>query len=167
MFKQAVSILALTTLSATSAMAASGEGVINYDKQDQLLNEAQDEARAHLDGFLTHVLDANGVGKQGSGVKVAFPIGDDSVEVIWVSPFGVRDGQFIGLLANEPQNIEGYNAGDTVEFYQDQVRDWFFYGEDGKMYGSYTTRAMLPDMPEETAEQISEVLSIEPIPSDW
>lgn len=167
MLTKTIAIFAVATLSATAAVAASGDGVISYNQQDLKMNAAQDEARSHLDGFLSTVLDDNGVGQQGSGVKVAFPIGEDSVEVIWVSPFGMRDGQFIGLLANQPQNMDGFKAGDTVQFREDQVRDWFFYGEDGKMYGSYTTRVMLPDMAEETAEELSELLSIDPIPSDW
>ncbi len=150
-----------------AAHAASGDAVINYDQMDVRMNAAQDEAQSHLDTFLAYVLDENGVGQNGSGVKVAMPIEGDGVEVIWVSPFGVRDGAFVGLLANQPQNIEGHNAGDTVQFERSQVRDWFFYGENGKMYGSYTTRVMLPDMSEDTAAQISEMLSIDPIPADW
>jgi len=167
MLTKTLAILAMVSVPATATVAASGDGVISYDQQDLKMNAAQDEARSHLDGFLNNVLDENGVGRQGTGVKVAFPVGGESIEVIWVSPFGMRDGQFIGLLANEPQNMEGYNAGDTVAFNQDQVRDWFFYGEDGKMYGSYTTRVMLPDMSEDTAEELSELLSNDPVPSDW
>ena len=163
----AIAALAALTVLPTIATAGQSDPVINYENTDSQMNAAQAEARSHLDRFFEHVLDANGIGQQGSGVKVAFPIGENSTEVIWVSPFGIREGQLIGILANEPHSIEGMSVGDTVTFEQDQVRDWFFYGTDGKMYGSYTTRVMLADMAKDMSAQISEMLSNTPAPAGW
>ena len=152
---------------ALGASAKDGDSVINYEQLDAQMNAAQDEARAYLDTFFANILDENGFSQDGSGVKVAFPIGGDSVEVIWVSPFGQRDGQFIGVLANRPRDIEGYSVGDTITFERDQIRDWYVFGPNGKMFGSYTTRVMLADMSADAAAQLAEMLANPPVPADW
>ncbi len=167
MFLKSLAIATALAAAPLVALAGQGDPTIDYDKLDVRMNAAQDEARSHLDQFFANVLDANGIGQQGSGLKVAFPIGEESYEVIWVSPFGMKDGQLVGILANEPREMDGHAAGDRVMFDRDQVRDWYFFGADGKMYGSYTTRVMLPDMPEDTAAQVSEMLSDAPLPADW
>ena len=165
MFKHLALVAALSF--AAPAFASDGDHTINYSNGDSAMNAAQEAARAELDAFLSYIVNDNGIGRDGSGVKVAFPIGGDNVEVIWITPFALRDGQLVGYIANEPRDIEEHNAGDLVTFERDRVRDWYFFGDDGKMYGSYTTRVMLNDLSAEEAEQIAQMLSDDPLPADW
>lgn len=168
-----VAILAMSFINANAgysigpAEAGSGDGVIEYRDTDRDMNAAQAQARIHLPAFLEAVMHEDGMARDDAGVKVAVPIENGGHEVIWVSPFGQKDGKFIGRLANEPNQMPGYHVGDVITFDSTQVRDWFFTGSDGKMYGSFTTRVMLKHMRPAAAAQISQVLSANAIPANW
>ena len=58
-----------------------------------------------------------------------------------------------GLLANKPVNGNQYRMGDKVEVAEADVEDWMVNGPEG-IYGGYTARAMLKDMPKEQAEAL-------------
>lgn len=152
-----------------SSSAKSSDGVIEYGASDMTMNDAQNKAQDSLPQFLEHALNAEGMAADGAMVKVAFPVtinGVSGVEVIWVGPFAYIDSVFKGSLANHPRDIEA-NAGDTMEFTQDMVRDWMIRGSDGLLYGNYTTRVMLSDMSETEANQIRQVLAPKPVPAGW
>ena len=140
---------------------------VTFAAIDSRMSVAQDAARRYLARFLEHVLDENGNARVDGAVKVALPAGDDQEEVIWVTPFAQRGGGFIGALANEPQVVLGHSAGEVISFDRGQVRDWMFIGHDGKMYGSYTTRVILPELDPAHAAQIQAMLSDAPTPAGW
>ena len=132
------------------------------------MSDAEAAARRHLDRFLTHVLQPDGATIEGAAVKIAVPTGGDHAEVIWVTPFAqTSDSQFLGVLANAPRDIPGASAGDAIVFTRAQVRDWSFVGADTKLYGSFTTRVLLPHIAQQDAAQIAAVLSELPVPSEW
>ena len=131
------------------------------------MSEAQTMARLHLDRFFLHVIDTEGRGRADAAVKIAVPVDDTMVEAIWITPFAEFDGQFIGILANDPQGLSDLGQGDAIMFDASQVRDWYFFGRDGKMYGSYTTRAMLPALEPAEAAEIAALLSSDPLPFGW
>lgn len=148
--------------------AATGDDVVLYSGGDDRMIAAQDAAQKHFSRFLDHVLNDLGQARADAAVKVAIPLeGDAGTEVIWVTPFAIRDGLFIGALANDPHFLTGLFAGDVIAFDGNQVRDWSFYGPDGKMYGSYTTRVILADLTPNHAARIRALLSPDPLPSDW
>ncbi len=149
------------------AQAGSGDTDINYRVDDTKLKAAQTEARNHLDQFFAFILEDAAVAPDEAGVKVAVPNGDGPDKVIWVSPVGKRGGQFVGLLASEPNANSGQHAGDVLVFDQSQVQDWYFHGSNGKMYGSYITRAMLDDLSTDAAARITALLSETPLPTNW
>lgn len=156
-----------TDPSTNRAAAEAADPVVEYTNDDARMNAAQKEARAHLDRFMAEVLDGDGVSVEGAAIKVAVAVdGTSNFEVIWVAPFASRDGGLIGLLANQPRDIAG-NAGDPIRFSRDQVRDWSFFGPDGKMYGSFTTRVILADLEPAEAAQIAALLSDAPTPDHW
>ena len=166
--------LLLTAFVATNAApsvgpaeAASGDPVVMFSETDARMNTAQATARRHLSRFLDHVLDGDGIARADAAIKVAVPADGGGDEIIWVTPFARRDGLFAGALANEPQSMEGQHIGDIITFSAEQVRDWSFFGPDGRMYGSYTTRVILTELAPERAAQIQEMLSVNPVPTDW
>lgn len=147
---------------------STGEDVVVFSDDDLRMSTAQDTAQKHFSRFLDHVLNDQDQARADAAVKVAVPLeGEAGTEVIWVTPFARRDGLFIGALANEPRFLTGLVAGDVIAFDGGQVRDWSFYGPDGKMYGSYTTRVILADLAPEQAARIRALLSTNPLPSDW
>lgn len=134
---------------------------------DAAMTHAQSEARRHLDRFFLHVLEDDGRAQAGAAVKITLAVGDQPAQAVWITPFAQLDGDFIGILANTPAGTDELALGDAVMFSADQVRDWYFYGRDGKMYGSYTTRAMLPQLHPVEAAEIAALLSEAPLPDGW
>lgn len=147
--------------------ASSGEQVVSFTTSDPRLNVAQENAQRYLTRFFNAVLDDTGMARNDAAVQVAIPTNDATYEVIWITPFAQNGDHFIGLLANKPSNLVGLKAGDAVKFSAEQVRDWYFIGRNGRIFGSYTTRAMLDDLDADQAEMISSMLSDSPVPSDW
>ncbi len=142
--------------------------VVQLAANHAAMSDAEAAARRHLDTFLAHVLMEDGATIEGAADKIAIPTGGAHADVIWVTPFArtSTDG-FLGLFANTPQHISGASAGDAVAFSRDQVRDWSFFGEDAKLYGSFTTRVLLPHIPQTEAARIAMVLSDVPLPAGW
>ncbi len=149
------------------AQAGPSDPIANSQKHLVALTVAQNNAQGHLSQFLDYVLEDGGMARDNAAIKIALPLYGGEEEHVWVQPFGLRDGRYVGLLANEPKAIDRKHIGDAVAFDVEQVRDWYFFGDDGKMYGSYTTRVMLPDMAPKTARQISQILSASPVPAHW
>lgn len=132
------------------------------------MNDAEAAARRHLDDFLDHVLESDGATSHGAAVRIAVPTGNGHAEVIWVTPFAkTSENGFLGIFANVPRQIPNASAGDAVLFERHQVRDWSFVGADTKLYGSFTTRVLLPHIAREEAARIAAVLSDLPVPREW
>ena len=142
--------------------------VVQLSANHLAMREAEATARAQLDLFLSNVVTAEGVAHEQAAVKVAIPTDDGNAEIVWITPFAMLGGgQFVGILANAPRNIQESEEGDAVHFDHAQVRDWSFVGQDDKLYGSYTTRVLLPHLNSAQAEQIGAYLSDAPLPADW
>jgi len=145
-----------------------GDAVVDFANGDPDMAAAMMAARETLPLFLDKITDSAGNGVGNSSVKVAFDIGDQSTEVIWVSAFQWDgDTQMTGRLANQPNYMGDLNAGDEVTFTTDMINDWALTAADGTMWGHYTTRVIVPQLDEETANALNAMLSTEPVPADW
>ena len=124
------------------------ENVVAYHTGDNAMNAAKKKARETLPRFLELVH----AGTEGT-YTVKFPLTQNGeTEHIWMQLTDYRDGTFAGLLANDPVNGTKYKMGDRMEVAKADVEDWMVNtGE--LMYGGYTVRAMLKDMPPEEAEK--------------
>lgn len=146
--------------------ALAGDDVIGFGQTDPVMQEAIADARTSLPQFLANSLGSNGQSVDGAGLKVEFETGDNESEVIWIVPFAPRGDGFVGILANEPNHMPGQHAGDMVEFSEDQISDWT-YSANGKLYGNYTTRVMLPQLDDATRTQLEQMMSQNPVPENW
>lgn len=150
------------------ASAEDAGPVVTLQAGHLAMSDAEAAAQRHFDRFLMHVLKPSGQTLESAAVKIAVPTGNGHAEVIWVTPFAqTTENAFLGVFANAPQAIPSAKAGDAIVFEKSQVRDWSFMGADTKLYGSFTTRVLLPHIPREQAAQIASVLSDLPIPSEW
>lgn len=164
----AAALLAAGFVAANAGTGAlAGDRVLDVAQSDVAMNDAQAEARRTLESFLAHTLGPDGQSLPGATIKVAMPTSDGGAEVIWVEPFEADGGGFTGRLANAPNDLPGLSLGDEVRFGEAQVRDWAFWGEDGSLYGSFTTRVLLPRMRASQAARVAAVLSTEPVPPGW
>ena len=147
-----------------SPLWADGDPTFAFSEDDPSMNAAIKAARDTLDVFVANTMMDGQSGPQ-TMLKVAIPT-PTTDEVIWIAPFAqTSDDAWIGVLANQPQFIQGANAGDTVKFTSAQIADWAVFGDDGVMFGGYTIREMVasgavtPDM--------VPTMSDDPVPAKW
>lgn len=124
------------------------ENVVAYHTGDEAMNAAKKKARATLPRFLELV----NTGAAGT-YTIKFPLTQNGeTEHIWLQLLDYRDGTFVGLLANDPVNGTKYKMGDQMEVAKADVEDWMVRSGE-VIYGGYTARVALNDMPKEQAEK--------------
>ena len=139
-----------------------GDDIVQFVQQNTEMNAAIAQAKASLPVFLAR-LDANQIQPTDS-LKVGFPAGEGH-EHIWVNQIAREGDQLTGVLANEPNAMPGQHRGSVVVFPIALVSDWS-YEKDGKRWGNYTTRVMLPYIAPEEADAVRESLSDTPTESN-
>ena len=90
------------------------------------------------------------------------PPGDPS----WQGNLRRERGQLVGDLANEPAGLSGRHLGSRVVVDDAQVSDWAIITNEG-MYGSFTTRVMLPFIDPNEAASLRQMLTPQPLPAGW
>jgi uncharacterized protein YegJ (DUF2314 family) len=144
-----------------------GDPIVQFTDDDVVMNAAIADARRSYPQFLAHFDAAPERDRAATFmIKVGLPSSDGGHEHIWVYNLRREAGRLIGDLANEPNLLPGMNLGSRVEIIEDQVSDWAIITREG-MYGSYTTRVMLPHLPPAEAEETRRFLTPSPIPADW
>lgn len=131
-----------------TAPRAIKENVVAYYTGDEGMQAAKKTGKSTLPRFLELVT----AGTPGT-YTVKFPLTlNGATEHIWMQLVDYRDGTFVGLLANTPVNGTKYSMGDRMEVAEADIEDWMI--RDGaKIYGGYTARAAMADMPKEEVEK--------------
>lgn len=132
-----------------------------YAEADERANLASAYAAASgtLDRFLSHVIDGTGHALPEIGLKVEFPNTDGTTRMAWISPFTITETGFRGRPQDAPES--------QLDFDRSAVRDWYVIGDDGLMYGAYTTRSLLTEDATTAALQLRKILSPVPLPATW
>ncbi|MES0128035.1 DUF2314 domain-containing protein [Mesorhizobium sp. M0029] len=127
-----------------TSLAESKQNVVSYSTEDKAMQAAKDSGRSTLKRF-HELMDAGTPGTY----TVKFPLTQNgATEHIWLQLVGYSDGSYIGLLADVPVNGNKYKMGDRMTVTEADVEDWMI--KNGKViYGGYTTRQTLADMPKE------------------
>ncbi len=123
------------------------ENVVAYYTGDQAMQSAKGKGRSTLARF--RALMAAGTA---GAYTVKIPLTQNGkTEHIWMQLTADEGGKFAGRLANDPVNGNAYKMGDRMTVAQDDVEDWMI--RDGRdIYGGYTVRAILADMPSDKAQ---------------
>lgn len=122
--------------------------VVAFTTGDEAMNAAKDKARATLPRF--RELIASGMD---ATYTVKFPLTlNGATEHIWMQLVDANDHEFTGLLANTPVNGTKYKMGDRMTVAANEVEDWMVRTSD-VMYGGYTARVALEEMPKEEADK--------------
>jgi uncharacterized protein YegJ (DUF2314 family) len=140
--------------------ACSGESEdVRYQKD---VAAASEEARGKLAWYWEH-FEAPEIDEYDFTLKVALPRrdGKEGTEDVWVQNIAQGDSYLEGELMVDPEFLGPLREGAAVEFNEAQVIDWaFLRGEE--LIGHYTTRVMLPRMPEEQAEGLRSMFGENP-----
>jgi uncharacterized protein YegJ (DUF2314 family) len=149
-------------LAAFAGEAIADDSVWLFGQEDPVMNAAIKEARAHVDVFLDYAT-PDQLATGDVLVKYAAPVEgkDIDIEHIWVTVEKIEGDQITGMLANDPYDLDAAK-GDLVVFDFNDVSDWSYWGTDGKLYGNYTTRVMLPQLSLEDQQYFQSILA--PLP---
>ncbi|MCL4109069.1 UNVERIFIED_CONTAM: hypothetical protein GTU68_032192 [Idotea baltica] len=111
-------------------------------------------ARSESDAFIEQL--TSGSGEQ-FGVKAAVE-DDGKVEHFWLNQIVYSDGQFEGVIANDPEIVSNVKLGQKWTVAREEISDWQFT-RDGKIHGNYTMRPLLDTMPAEEADKFRSMLA--------
>ncbi|GIW96211.1 MAG: hypothetical protein KatS3mg110_4252 [Pirellulaceae bacterium] len=121
---------------------------------EQEMEAAIARAKAEVDEFIVEL--SNPTGTHHS-VKV--PIRDgETVEHFWMVDVVYRDGYFEGTIDNDPGLVRNVTRGQRWRARKEEISDWM-YLKDGKMYGNYTVRPLLGNLPPEEAKKLQEMFA--------
>lgn len=140
--------------------------VTSYADSDARMNTAIEQARALLPLFFQEFASTTAPGA--FTIKVGLATNGGGHEHIWVGDLHYEGNQLVGNLINEPYDLPGMRLGSQVAINNDDISDWTIATPDG-VYGGYTTRVMLEDMPAAQAEEYRVGLQMtrDPTPSWW
>lgn len=123
-----------------------------YDQRE--MDWAIDRARREVGWFLSQMQAGHG-----SDWSVKVPIADgEKVEHFWLTSITYSNGQFSGLIGNDPGVVSNVSFGDEWTVSWSQISDWMFV-RDGKIHGNYTMRPLLKTLPPEKARQLHAMLA--------
>ena len=95
-------------------------------------------------------------------VKPGMSTSSGELEYIWVDLLSREGARVFGRLANDPNGFDA-KYGDEVAFDVNEVVDWAFK-RDGKMFGMYSTRALMSRLNPQQAAEARAILSDSPLP---
>src|SRR5438445_6371572 len=120
-----------------------------FAPDDPEMTAATAQALASLDEFLA-LAEAPPSGTDRFKLKVKVRDGHVT-EHFWVIPFRCTGTGFVGILANQPEEVRNVVLGQNIEFTRDDISDWG-YTRDGRQVGSFTVCVMFKKMPKEEAD---------------
>jgi uncharacterized protein YegJ (DUF2314 family) len=154
-----ITLVALLLLTACSAQDPEAAREAKYRKD---LAAATKQARAQLAYFWQH-REAPEDDEYDFLLKVSFPPKDGTKEdeQLWVEDLGKSEDIISGNLSTTPAHQGETKKGDEVTFTEKQIVDWAFF-QNEKLLGHYTTRVMLPRLPQDQAEAMSSMFGENP-----
>lgn len=168
---RAVLALACVLLAGTyptlgAARAAGGQAsIVAYEGHSAAMTAAIAAARKTLPNAIEAATRRGDISPALS-LKVTFQVSTGR-EHIWVDSIRRTADGFAGILANEPRYLAGKRMGSSVDFSRDSIIDWSLTGADGRWFGQYTTRVMLPDLPPDEVRRIEARLAASTEPGSW
>lgn len=125
-------------------------GVVRVPTGDEEMKCAIERARKELPSVLARFVSGE-LNDCLFTVKVAVRE-QNVVEHVWLSVTTFDGNQFSGILDSDLKDLKQVSKGDRITAGMEDVTDWG-YVRDGKMFGNYTLRVLLPHMSPEVAEK--------------
>lgn len=147
-----MSLFCLISCKDSNKIEREGEPAIYSVKgEDEEMNTAILKANETLDDFNKALSDPNA---DSHALKVKFSNGK-GIEHMWIGSIVYKDGQYSGILNNEPEYVTEYKSGDKINVETSQISDWM-YLVNGKVYGGYTLRVLRDRMSEDERKLLEE-----------
>ncbi len=140
--------MAVIAVVGLAACASSEDQVVGDRDGQEEMNAAVQEARETLPRFFVEL-------KGGEGdfsLKVPVRHGRE-VEQVWISELQYAGGKFTGRIISKADSKRGAGVGQSYTVSGGDISDWMIE-RDGAIYGGYTLRARLDEMPDEEAASL-------------
>jgi uncharacterized protein YegJ (DUF2314 family) len=119
---------------------AKQDEIAMVDKNNADMTKAIGNAKATLPGFLKLMKKPR---RSISAAAVKIGVHDkEQTEFFWITPFAKTSRGYVGIIDNEPRLVTTVKLHGKITFAESEIIDWM-YVEDGRMYGNYTTCALL------------------------
>lgn len=147
-----IAIFCLASCKDSNKIEREGEPTIyGVKSEDEEMNAAILQANETLDDFKKGLLDPTA---DSHALKVKFS-NEKGIEHMWIGDIVYKDGQYSGILNNEPEYVTEYKSGDKIAVDASKISDWM-YLVNGKLHGGYTLRVLRDRMTEEERKQLDE-----------
>ncbi len=144
---------------AQASIESSEQNVASFSEGDSKMSKSQSAARTSFDQFWQRV-STDATGLDAISIKVAVPH-QNGPEHLWMTGCKSADAQaFNCFVSNKPVRVS-LELGKQYSFERGAISDWM-YRQDGKIYGGYSIRALLPTLPADQAEAMTAMLA--PLP---
>lgn len=144
----------IVMLTTTAACTQRPETLIDSGYDEAEMEAAIARARSEVDAFIAEFEAGNG-----EDFSVKAPVVDGGqTEHFWLTDISYANGQFTGLIGNDPGIVSNVKFGDSWTIAKSDISDWMFMRND-KIHGNYTMRPLLKGMPEDEAAAWREMLA--------
>lgn len=86
-------------------------------------------------------------------IKQKFETSDGGGEHIWIGDLKFKDGQYFGIVQNEPIDVKEIKLGDSVKVSLTNMSDWM-YNDKKIVKGAYTIKVLRKYMTEEEKNEM-------------
>ena len=133
-------IAACILTSCNGQSTKSKDTVVYAESNDPELEKAKQDALLNLGSFIESYNAHSNDSVYEYYLKVDF-IDNEEHEHMWISVNKIENGQFEGVLSNNPQIIKNVKFGDLVKIKKDQIEDWIIMNtETDEMEGGYSVK---------------------------
>jgi uncharacterized protein YegJ (DUF2314 family) len=107
-------------------------------EEDASMNSAIDRAKKTINHFDQALMSHNPAFTD-FAVKIKYKTPDGGGEQMWITEIEVVNGDYKGIVNNDPENTSVVKYGDTVIVRRNEITDWM-YLENNVLVGGYTIR---------------------------
>ncbi len=121
-------------------------GIIIVDQGDSQMEAAINSAQTSLTKF-DSALFSNNPEFNSFALKVRFAYGNNNGEHIWLRDITKKQGEYVGIVNNEPEYIPNLKLNDTIMVTRKDISDWMYLAGD-TLRGGFTVRLLRDRMPD-------------------
>lgn len=111
--------------------------IYQVEKEDASMKAAIEKARATISQF-DSALNANNKNFEDFAIKQSFNTDvEDGGEHIWIGDISIRNGDYYGIVNNEPEWTKEVKLGQQVKVDKSRISDWM-YLDNGRLKGGYS-----------------------------
>jgi uncharacterized protein YegJ (DUF2314 family) len=126
--------------------------VLYVENGDDEMNSAIEKAKQTFPEF-EKAFQSNNPNFENFTIKQKFQTSDGGGEHIWIGDLKFKDGQYFGIVHNEPVDVKQIKLGDSVKISMTDMSDWM-YNDGNVVKGAYTIKVLRKQMTDEEKKEM-------------